>query len=150
MKTLFERALADNLISRTAHLSKNPPALWGKMNAAQAAAHCADALEVASGDRQPPRMLIGRLLGPIIRRFAIGDDKPLRPNSPTTPDLVITDMRDVDRERARLCAQIERFVSSGPAGVTQHPHAFFGALSPQQWSNLQYKHLDHHLRQFGA
>ena len=150
MKTLFDRALADDLIARTAHLSRNPPALWGKMNAAQAAAHCADALEVASGDRQPPRMLIGKLLGPIIKRLAIGDDKPMRPNSPTTPDLVITDARNVEHERARLCAQITRFVSAGPAGVTRHPHAFFGPLTPQQWANLQFKHLDHHLRQFGA
>ncbi len=150
MKTLFDRALADDLISRTTHLSKNPPARWGKMNSAQAAAHCADALEVASGDRQPPRMLIGKPIGWIIKPLAIGDDKPMRPNSPTTPDLVITDARDVERERARLCAQIERFVSSGPAGVTRQPHAFFGPLTPQQWANLQYTHVDHHLRQFGA
>ena len=150
MKTVYDRTLADDLISRTAHLSGNPPALWGKMNAAQAAAHCADALEIANGDRNPPRMLIGKLLGPIIKRLAIGDDKPMRPNAPTTPDLVITDTRDVERERTRLCTQIERFVSSGPAGCTRNPHPFFGLLTPQQWANLQYKHLDHHLRQFGA
>jgi Protein of unknown function (DUF1569) len=150
MKTLFDRTLADELKARTVQLSANPPALWGKMTAAQAAAHCAAALEEASGDRTQPRMLIGRLLGWIIKPLAIGDDKPMRPNSPTTPAMVITDDRDIETERARLCAQIDRFVAGGPAGCTRHPHAFFGPLTPEQWANLQYKHLDHHLRQFGA
>lgn len=150
MKTLFDRALADALIARATGLRANPKAQWGKMNAAQAAAHCADALEVASGDRVQPRMFVGRLFGWLIKMMAIGDDKPMQKNAPTTPDLVIGDTRDLDREVARLCAQIDRFASAGAAGVTKAPHAFFGTLTPQEWANLQYKHLDHHLRQFGV
>ncbi len=150
VKTLFDRTLADELTARTSLLRTNPPALWGKMTAAQAAAHCADALEVASGDRNPPRMFIGRVIGWIITPMAIGDDKPMKRNAPTTPDMVIRDQRDVHQECARLCAQIQRFVSAGPTGCTRHPHPFFGTLTPQQWANLQYKHVDHHLRQFGA
>jgi Protein of unknown function (DUF1569) len=150
VKTLFDRTLADELIARTATLSANPRPLWGKMSAAQAAAHCAAALEAASGDTQSPRLLAGRLFGWIVKPLAIGDDKPMRRNSPTAPEFVISDQRDLHVERARLCAQIERFVSAGPAGVTRHPHPFFGLLTPEQWANLQYKHVDHHLRQFGA
>jgi Protein of unknown function (DUF1569) len=150
VKTLFDRTLADELIARTAALTANPQPLWGKMSAAQAAAHCAGALEAASGDRQLPRLFIGRLLGWIIKPLTIGDNMPMRRNTPTAPDMAISDQRNVHVERARLCAQIERFVSAGPAGVTRHPHAFFGPLTPEQWANLQYKHVDHHLRQFGA
>ncbi len=150
MKTLFDRGLADAIKARLAQLSVNRPAQWGKMSAAQAAAHCADALEVASGDRHQPRMFVGRLIGWIIKPLAVGDDKPLRKNSPTTPDLVIRDDRNLEQEVARLCAQIERFVTAGPAGCTRHPHPFFGTLTPEEWANLQYKHLDHHLRQFGV
>jgi Protein of unknown function (DUF1569) len=150
MKTLFERALADELKARTAHLSTNPPALWGKMSAAQAAAHCSEALAMASGDSKPPRMLIGRLFGGIIKNMAIGDDKPLKKNTPTAPELIVRDDRNLEQERVRLCAAIERFASAGPAGCTTHPHTFFGRLTPLEWANLQYKHVDHHLRQFGA
>ena len=150
MQTLFDRTLADQLIARTARLSSNPPALWGKMVAAQAAAHCADALEAASGDRNSPRLLIGRVLGWAIKPMAVGNDKPMQRNAPTVPDRVIRDQRDVEKERARLCAQIERFVTAGPTGCTRHPHPFFGRLTPEEWANLQYKHIDHHLRQFGA
>ena len=150
MKTLFDRTLADELKARANRLDANSQAQWGKMTAAQAAAHCADALEVASGDRNPPRMLIGRLIGWLIKPMAVGDDKPMKRNSPTTPDLVIQDARSLPQERARLCEQIDRFHSAGPVGCTKHPHPFFGAMTPAEWANLHYKHVDHHLRQFGA
>ncbi len=53
-------------------------------------------------------------------------------------------------EQHRLSALIDRFAAAGPAGCTTHPHTFFGPLTPQEWAALMYKHLDHHLRQFGA
>ena len=53
------------------------------------------------------------------------------------------------REKKRLAALVERFSKGGRAGCTTHPHPFFGALTPDDWGVLTYKHLDHHLRQFG-
>ena len=89
LNTLFDWVLADDLKARTAHLKTDPSPLWGQMGAAQAAAHCADALEVACGDRTPPRMLIGRMIGWLVKPLAIGDDKPMKRNSPTTPEGLI-------------------------------------------------------------
>jgi hypothetical protein len=71
-------------------------------------------------------------------------------NAPTAPVLRISDERDLDAERERLCALIDRFQVGGPLHCTTHPHAFFGRLAPHEWAELMYKHLDHHLRQFGA
>jgi LPS sulfotransferase NodH len=45
---------------------------------------------------------------------------------------------------------IDRFAAAGPQGCTKNPHSFFGRLTPQEWATLMYKHLDHHLRQFGV
>jgi transposase InsO family protein len=45
---------------------------------------------------------------------------------------------------------IDRFVAAGPKSCTTHPHSFFGPLTPEEWAILMYKHLDHHLRQFGV
>jgi hypothetical protein len=53
-------------------------------------------------------------------------------------------------ERSRLIAAIESFASEGPMGCSRYPHPFFGPLNPQQWAILAYKHVDHHLRQFGV
>ena len=113
-------------------------------------AHCATAFELASGEQQPPRALIGRLIGGLIKPLALGDDKPILRNAPTVKSLVIVDERDLTTERERLCAAINRFAADGPSGCTAHPHSFFGRLTPDEWAILMYKHVDHHLRQFGV
>jgi len=150
MKTLFEPAVVQEVKDRLRTVRPDSARQWGRMNAAQAMAHLANSMEMAVGDLRPPRVLIGRIFGPLVRRVALGNDRPMERNSPTAPALLITDERDLDAERQRLVTLIDRFHAGGPARCTTHPHAFFGALSPEQWAELMYKHLDHHLRQFGA
>ena len=82
--------------------------------------------------------------------MALRNDEPMRRNSPTVKGLVVQDERDLGMERERLLALIDRFAAAGPAGCTKHPHSFFGRLTPDEWAILMYKHLDHHLRQFGV
>ena len=150
MKNLFDPAAAAEVKARLLALRPESERQWGTMNPAQAVAHCARGMEMALGDTRPRRMMIGRLLGWLIKRLALGNDAPMRRNAPTMPELVVADARELDAERQRLLEMIDRFAAAGPAGCTTHPHSFFGRLTPQQWAELMYKHLDHHLRQFGA
>jgi Protein of unknown function (DUF1569) len=150
MKNLFEAVAVEEVKQRLAQLRPESERLWGTMNAAQAVAHCSAGLELAAGDRKPPRVLMGRIMGRIIKPMALGNDEPMRRNSPTVKDLVVQDKRDLGTERERLSGLIDRFAAAGPKGCTAHPHSFFGRLTPEEWATLMYKHLDHHLRQFGA
>jgi len=150
MKTLYEKEQADEIRSRLQNIHADSVRQWGKMTPAQAMAHCANAMESAVGDENPPRSLIGRFMGPIARAMILKDDKPFSRNSPTAPNLVISDEREFEKERQRLVTLVNRFVDGGRSKCTRNPHQFFGRLSPDQWGLLMYKHLDHHLRQFGA
>ena len=150
MKNLFEAAKVEEVKERMAQLRPDSERLWGKMNAAQAVAHCSAGLELAVGDRIPPRLLLGRIIGRMVKPKALGNDEPMRRNSTTVKDLVVQDERDLGTERERLCGLIDRFAAAGPEGCTTHPHSFFGRLTPEEWATLMYKHLDHHLRQFGV
>jgi hypothetical protein len=150
MKNLFEVARAGEVKQRIAKLSPDSERLWGKMNPAQALEHCSRGMEMALGDKTPPRVLVGRIMGWIVKPMALGNDEPMRRNSPTAKELVVQDERDLVTERARLCGLVDRFAAAGPKGCTTHPHAFFGRLTPEEWAILMYKHLDHHLRQFGV
>jgi Protein of unknown function (DUF1569) len=150
MKNLFEAATAKEVRDRIGRLGPNSVRQWGKMTAPQAMAHCSTTMEWAVGDILPPRMFIGRILGPLAKSRAIKDETPMPRNSPTTKSLVVTDERDLGKETQRLCALIDRFASGGPQRCTKHPHTFFGPLTPEEWAMLMYKHLDHHLRQFGV
>ena len=45
---------------------------------------------------------------------------------------------------------IDRFVQRAPESAGRCTHAFFGRLNGDEWGRLMYKHIDHHLRQFGV
>lgn len=150
MKNLFEAARVEELKQRIAQLRPDSKREWGKMSPAQALEHCSRGIEMALGDKNLPRMLVGRILGWMVKPKVIGNDAPLRRNSPTMKELIVQDDPDLGTERTRLCGLIDRFAAAGPAGCTTHPHSFFGRLTPEEWAILMYKHLDHHLRQFGV
>lgn len=149
-KQIFDPVHAEALKRRVAALTPAHERRWGTMTAAQAMAHCAVGLEWALGEGHPRRMLIGRLIGGMVLKKVMADDVPMARNTPTARELVIGDPRDLAEEQARVIELIDRFSEGGAVLCTTHPHPFFGPMTPEQWAVLQYKHLDHHLRQFGA
>jgi len=150
MKNLFEAATVEEVKGRLAQLKPDSERAWGKMNPAQALAHCSAAMEMAMGAKKPPRIFIGRLLGRFAKKSMIAKEKPMPRNVGTDKSLVVSDERDFGVETQRLSEFIDRFAAGGPAACTRHPHFFFGPLTPVEWAALMYQHLDHHLRQFRA
>jgi hypothetical protein len=150
MKNLYEPERLAEVQGRLARLRADSARQWGTMSPSQAVAHCAIALRWALDEVVPDRMFIGRIIGRLIKGFALGNDEPMKKNSPTVPSLVVRDERELEVERVRLRGLLDRFAAAGPAGCTKNPHPFFGPLTPSEWAELMYKHVDHHLRQFGV
>jgi hypothetical protein len=150
MKNLFETAREEEIKERLAQLRPDSQRLWGQMNPPQTLAHCTAGFKMAMGEICPPRMLLGRLLGPWAKKSLIVNGTPMRRNSQTDKSVLVTDERNFVVERQRLRESIDRFVTGGPGICTKHPHFFFGPLTPVEWASLMYQHLDHHLRQFGV
>ncbi len=150
MNNLFDPAKANEIKDRLGRLKPDTQPQWGRMNVAQAVEHCSLGMEWAVADTEPPRMFLSSILGRVIKPFVLGNDEPMRRNSPTVTTLLVAGEPDLDRSRERLCTLIDRFVAAGPEGCTRSPHSFFGRLTPDQWAILTYKHIDHHLRQFGV
>ena len=153
MKELFDPTLAEGIKQRITRLHPESARQWGNMPLAQTLAHCTSGMKMAMGVINPKRAPFpANLLGPLIKPLVFADDKPMRRNSPSSPELFTADSTqcDFERERTQLITAIDSFVTQGAAGCSQHPHPFFGPLKPHQWSILMYKHLDHHLRQFGV
>src|SRR5580692_2786406 len=120
MKNLFEAARVVEVKERIACLRQDSERQWGQMNSAQAVAHCARGFELALGERLPPRLLMGRAIGGFVKAKVMGDDEPLRRNSPTVQGLVVDDDRSLETEKKRLREMIDRFAAAGPAGCTTH------------------------------
>ena len=151
VKNLFDSSLAAETKRRVMELRPDGQRLWGKMTVAQALAHCTSGLEMAMGGINPKRVPFPvNVLGLVIKPLVLRDDKPMRRNSPSVPELFSADPTrcDFERERGCLIAAIDRFAREGAACCSRHSHPFFGPLKPQQWAILMYKHIDHHLRQF--
>lgn len=147
--SLFDPAGLAALLARIDGLRPDSPRQWGKMTIGQMLAHCQQPLRVASGELPLRRSLIGVLFGRLAKRQLLAP-KPWQQGMPTAPEFRITDARDFGEEQQALRALVQRFGEAGPAGLTKAPHPFFGPLTSDEWQALQWRHLDHHLRQFGA
>jgi hypothetical protein len=149
MPSLFDATDRTALMKRLDALQSTSPRIWGKMNPAQMLTHCSRALETSTGDRPMKQAFLGKLITPFIRKSLLGD-KPFGRNSPTDPTFVVADKRDFAREKKNLVTLIDRFVERGQPEAGKATHAFFGTLTGEEWGRLMYKHIDHHLQQFGA
>lgn len=149
MKSLFEPDAVNNVMARIDELQPASQRQWGKMDVAQMMAHCSTAMDMACGQLNLPRIFVGRLLGPLVRpQFT--NDRPFSRNAPTDKKLKVTEPKDFNREKENLKKRIQQFHQGGEAQCTTHPHPFFGPLTAREWGMGMYKHLDHHLRQFGV
>jgi hypothetical protein len=118
------------------------------MDILQMMAHCAAAMDMASGKLVAKRTLIGRIIGPRMRHV-LTDDSPFPRNSPTAKELKVA-AHDFSHGQQRLKQSVREFHEGGETQCTRYPHPFFGNITPLEWSTGMYKHLDHHLKQFGV
>ena len=149
MKDVFQPEILNEILSRIETLTPNTQRLWGKMDVAQMMAHCSEVLKVAVGDEKPPRTFIGKIIGGFVKPI-LTNEKPFGKNSPTDATFKIADPKNFASEKEVLVGLLKRFAMGGKSSVTTHPHPFFGQLTPTEWSSATYKHLNHHLQQFGC
>jgi hypothetical protein len=149
MKTIFNENDKNEIIIRIEKLTPETKGLWGKMNVAQMLAHCAVGAQWPTGDviiKPSPLAFIGRFF----KKSLVLSDKPFRKNSPTAPELTMVDQKDFEKEKAAFITAVNKLHAGGEKGIKAQKHAFFGKMTPEEWGILNYKHADHHLRQFGV
>ena len=149
MKTIFDAETHGEVLERLSKLSPDSERQWGKMSPAQMMEHSARALEMATGQKPMQQAFIGKAIGWIFKKKFLGEE-PFLQNSPTGPTLIIQDEPDFEQTRTRLTGLVNDFHALGDSGTEGNIHGFFGRLSGKEWGETQYKHLDHHLRQFGV
>ena len=147
MKTIFDQTLRDGLLARLQGVTAETQPRWGKMNAEQMLAHLVEAMRMGLGEFPTrPKKMITRY--PPFRQLFVYW-LPWPKGAPTARELLPSDRRSIDdskRELARLVNAIADRQSS-----TEWPdHPAFGKLGGRGWGVLGWRHIDHHLRQFGA
>lgn len=146
MKTILDKATREEVIRRINSLNDNSTAEWGKMNVTQMMRHCSQWDEMALGKKKYKQSLLGRLFGKIALKDMMKDE-PMKRNLPTVPSFVVKENVSIADEKNRWIKLLNEY-ESFPHDSFIHP--FFGRINKEQTGYMAYKHIDHHLRQFGV
>ena len=148
MKSIWDTVAQREVHDRLKTLSSDRRAQWGKMSAQQMVCHLGESLKMALGELKVARKNLPIRYPPL--KQLIVYVAPFPKNVPTAPELVVTATPNAwTRDVHDLQALLDRFVARGQDGSWPE-HPAFGRLSPRAWGVLVYRHMDHHLRQFGA
>ena len=139
------------MIARINKLTPDSQGEWGKMDVSRMLAHCCVTYEmVYEPDKHPKPNPIMRLILKLFVKKVVTGEKPFKKNSPTAPQFIMKSDKDFDVERSRLVAYIEKTQQLGEAEFDGKESVSFGILNKTEWNNMFYKHLNHHLTQFGV
>jgi hypothetical protein len=147
VKNLFDEQVKRDIIDRINKLSPASQRKWGKMDVAQMLAHVQVPIGVALGTHTVKGNLLMRLILPFFKK-RLYDERPWKQGLPTDPTFVMAGKeKDFTKEKHDLLEKINRFTAQNMIG---EKHPVFGRLTKEQWSKATWKHLDHHLQQFGV
>jgi len=150
MKNIFEKSITDEVINRLNQLDSKSQPKWGKMNVAQMLAHCSVTYEMIYEDKHAkPGKFAQFMLKLFVKKTVVGE-KPYKKNSRTAPAFLITDQRIFNNERDRLVKYLIQTQELGEDHFDNKMSHSFGVLTKKEWNNMFYKHIDHHLQQFGV
>lgn len=150
MKSLFNTEAHTEILARVDKLSDSSEGLWGKMKVGQMLHHCQYLLKISLERYNPqnkPNPIL-KLMGKLFKK-SLYNDKPWRRNLPTAKGLIVVGDKNFDEEKKVLVGLINDFHQEKNRKKWD-PHPVFGSFTHEQWGQMQYKHLDHHLRQFGV
>ena len=146
-KNLFDADVKKDIITRIHQLTPGSKAVWGKMNVAQMLAHVQVPMGVALGTHTVKGNWLMKLILPLFKKN-LYDEKPWKQGLPTDKTFIMTGMeKDFENEKSQLIDKLNRFTETN---MINEAHPVFGKLTKEQWSKATWKHLDHHLKQFGA
>lgn len=150
METLFSGNGLAAITDRLNNLAPDSKAQWGKMNVAQMLHHCQKPLEIPLGGETFRPNVLMRFVGSMLKKKFVKPGAQFSKNSPTAPSFKFLDNRDFNTEKTQLLQVLNRFTEAGKGGKLEGRHPFFGPMTTPEWEIVQWKHLDHHLRQFGV
>ncbi len=150
LPNIFAESVTNNLIDRINKLTVDTEPNWGKMDTPKMLAHCNVTYEMVHENIHPkPNFLMKFFLKSVIKKIVVSDTA-FKKNSQTAPVFLIKSSKDFENEKSRLIGYLKKTQQLGETHFDGKESTSFGKLSVPEWNNLFYKHIDHHLTQFGV
>ncbi|WP_329805254.1 DUF1569 domain-containing protein [Flavobacterium facile] len=148
MKSIFNKADNQEILTRINTLTPHSKALWGKMSVDQMLKHINDAILVSFNEKPLKVPFVFKILGRLMKGSVLKKPE-FTKNSPTAKEFKYEENFDFETIKNELISNFSRF-QQGEQAITCKNHPFWGKMNGEDWNNLQWKHVDHHLRQFGV
>ena len=150
MKNIFKIEVTNEVIERIEKLTMNSQPNWGKMSVSQMLAHCSVTYEMVYTDKHAkPNVLTKFMLKLFVKKIVVSEKRYAK-NGRTAPQFLIVDEKDFQTEKKKLIDYIKKTQELGTTYFEGKESHSFGKLSSVEWNNSFYKHLNHHLDQFGV
>lgn len=151
MKNIFQKEIANEIITRINELTPNSKPLWGRMNVSQMLAHCNVTYTYTYQPEQfkKPNFIVRFILKTVVKKYVLSPN-PYKHNGKTAPEFIIKEERNFDLEKEKLINNIIKTQELGEKHFDGLENISFGKMSSDQWNTMFYKHLNHHLSQFGV
>jgi Protein of unknown function (DUF1569) len=147
---IFKEEVANEVIRRINLLSSSMVPKWGKMTAAQMLAHCCVTYEMIYDNIHPkPKGFMKFILKALVKNKVVSET-PYKQNLRTAPQFLMKETKNFGTEKERLINYIKRTQQVGINSLVNTESHSFGKLTADEWNNMLYKHLNHHLSQFGV
>jgi hypothetical protein len=150
MKSVFNENDSKEILNRIGKLTPATLGLWGKMNVSQMLAHCNVTYELVYENKHPKPNFFLKLILKLFVKKNVVNEIPYKHNLKTAPVFLIVEERDFIAEKNRLINYINKTRQLGEKYFDGKESHSFGVLTSTEWNNMFFKHLDHHLRQFGV
>jgi Protein of unknown function (DUF1569). len=147
MNSIFDKKNNESIIARINALTPDSKPSWGKMSVDQMLKHANETIIVAFGETHVKVNFVLKLLGKILKKKAF--ESGFGENSPTAKEFIFKGQYDFEEAKKELIKNFSRF-TEGQQSITVLNHPFWGKMSYEDWNKLMWKHIDHHLRQFGV
>ena len=139
----------EEIKARILRVSEDSQPRWGKMNAAQMFRHCDKILQVGFGKIVLPRTnFLIKKIGILTKNEMKIFNNGIPPNMPTFPEVIADENCNFEKSRDELLAAIDEFAEKSVKNNLLSEHALFGRMTTKDWGFMEYKHLNHHLKQF--
>lgn len=147
MASLRDHTTRNELIQRLQRLTPETERKWGRLDASRMLCHLGDTLAMSLGDVSVEPMN-RKAFHQFPLKHLILYVLPFPKGAPTARELLSTSPEDFDTDRRRVVELVNRLAAAPNARGPEHP--FFGPLTNEEWNALQWKHINHHLKQFGC
>ena len=148
MNSIYDKASNEAIIARINQLTSETEGLWGKMNVDQMFKHCSAAIDVAFGEKEVKVSLMMKILGRVAKNKVLNNE--FWHNSPTAKEFVFIETYDFEASKKEFIERFSRFSNEGKSAIKTMNHPFWGKMTYEDWDKLMWRHVDHHLRQFGV